>query len=119
MHSISRFHEFLNELPRGAFNKAVKRYDADRYCKSFDSWGHLVAMVYAQLSKSTSLRDIAIGFNTQSHHHFHLGATQVTRSTLADANKRRDWRVFESPRFSRRLQPLRRLSHEEVEQVLP
>jgi len=94
MRSISRFQEFLNKLPRGAFDKAVERYDADRYCKSFNSWGHLVAMVYAQVSKSDSLRDIAIGFNTQSNHHFHLGATQVTRSTLADANKRRDWRVF-------------------------
>lgn len=94
MQSISRFHEFLKMLPRGAFDKAVKRYDADRYCKSFDSWGHLVAMVYAQVSKATSLRDIATGFNTQSNHHFHLGAGRVTHSTLADANKRRDWRVF-------------------------
>jgi DDE family transposase/uncharacterized protein DUF4372 len=84
----------LSKLPRGAFNKAVKRYDADRYCKSFDSWGHLVAMVYAQVSKSGSLRDIATGFNTQSNHHYHLGAGRVTHSTLADANKRRDWRVF-------------------------
>lgn len=94
MQSISRFHQFLKKLPRGAFDKAVERYDADRYCKSFDSWGHLVAMVYAQVSKSTSLRDIATGFNAQSNHHYHLGAGRVTHSTLADANKRRDWRVF-------------------------
>ena len=53
-----------------------------------------MAMVYAQVSKSSSLRDIAIGFNTQSNHHYHLGAGRVTHSTLADANKRRDWRVF-------------------------
>ena len=88
MRSISRFQEFLNKLPRGAFDKAVERYDADRYCKSFKSWSHLVAMVYAQVSKSDSLRDIAIGFNTQSNHHFHLGAAQVTRSTLADLPNR-------------------------------
>lgn len=94
MQSISRFQQFLKLLPRGAFNKAVERYDADRYCKSFDSWRHLVAMVYAQVSKSTSLRDIATGFNAQSNHHYHLGAGRLTHSTLGDANKRRDWRVF-------------------------
>lgn len=94
MQSISRFNQFLKNLPRGAFDKAVDRYKADRYCKSFDSWGHLVAMVFAQVSKSTSLRDIAYGFNEQSNHHYHLGAGRVSPSTLADANQRRDWRVF-------------------------
>lgn len=94
MRSLSRFNEFLKLVPRGEFDKAVNRYDGDRYCKSFDSWGHLVAMVYAQLSESTSLRDIATGFNAQSNHHHHLGAGRVTHSTLGDANKRRDWRVF-------------------------
>lgn len=94
MQSISRFQDVLRLLPRGAFDKAVTKYRADRYCKTFDCWDHLVAMVYAQLSGMSSLRDITTGFNAQSNHHYHLGTGELKRSTLADANTRRDWRVF-------------------------
>ena len=94
MQSISRFQDVLRLLPRGAFDKAVAEYRADRYCKTFSCWDHLVAMVYAQLSGMSSLREITAGFNTQSHRHYHLGTGALKRSTLADANTRRDWRVF-------------------------
>lgn len=94
MYSISRIQRFLKLLPRGVFDEAVRRHEADRYCKSFKSWDQFVVMSYAQLVGAKSLRSIETGFNVQSNHHYHLGVGAVRRTTLADANSRRDPGVF-------------------------
>ena len=65
------------------------RHDGDAYDKSFKSWDHLVALIYAQLSGNDSLRGVVAGFNANPHHHYHLGTGQLSRSTLSDANTRR------------------------------
>jgi putative transposase len=84
----------LKSIDRRHFGKLVEKYDADAYGKHFNSWQHLVTLVYAQLSGAQSLRAVETGFNAQSHHHYHLGCTHVARSTLADANQRRPAGMF-------------------------
>jgi IS4 transposase len=94
MFSISRFHALMNQLPREAFSRAVAEHEADKHCKGFTRWQQLQVMIYAQLSGASSLRTLAAGFNAHASHHYHLGATSVKRSTLADANRQASPEVF-------------------------
>jgi putative transposase len=66
----------------------------DAYDKSFRSWDHLVALIFAQLSGRDSLRAVVEGFNANSQHHYHLGTGKLSRSTLSDANARRPIGIF-------------------------
>jgi putative transposase len=84
----------LKVVDRRRFRESVARHGADAYGKKFNSWEHLVALVYAQLSGASSLRALETGFNSQSNHHYHLGCGPLSRSTLADANRRRPVSVF-------------------------
>lgn len=95
MFRINRFQELLQFLPRSSFEGMVKRHKADKYSKGFGCWEQLVAMLYAQLSGASSLRVLEAGFNSQGRHHYHLGVRTIKRTTLADANARRDPAVFE------------------------
>jgi len=94
MFSISRIHEVLQSVPRGAFNRIVQQHQADRYTKGFGCWQQLLAMVYVQLSGAKSLRELEMGFNAHPNQHYHLNARGVRRTTLADANSRRSPLVF-------------------------
>ena len=51
MFRITNFHELMKGLPRSAFDRMVRERNADKYCKNFGHWEHLIAMLYAQLSK--------------------------------------------------------------------
>lgn len=84
----------MKGLPRGVFDRIVKKHNADKYCKSFRHWDHLVAMTYAQLSGTSGLRPLVTGFNSHVAHHYHLGTGCLKRSTLADANETRKETVF-------------------------
>jgi putative transposase len=90
----SIFASLLKPIDRRQFRSIVDRLDGDAYDKSFTSWHHLVAFIYAQLSHAISLRALVAGFNANSHHHYHLGMGSLARSTLADANARRPVAVF-------------------------
>ena len=94
MFRVNGFAQLLKHLPRGAFDRAVEAFAADKHRKGFSSWRQLVAMVYAQLAGATSLRVLERSFNAQSAHHYHLGCDKLRRSTLAEANERGRWRVF-------------------------
>jgi IS4 transposase len=72
----------------------VDRHDGDAYDKSFKSWDHLVALIYAQLAGMDSLRSLEAGFNANPQHHYHLGTGQIARATLSDANTRRPPEIF-------------------------
>jgi putative transposase len=94
MFSISRIHQVLQAIPRGAFDRIVERHGADRFAKGFGCWQQLLAMVYVQLSGASSLRQLEAGFNAQPHQHYHLNARAVRRTTLAEANAKRNPLVF-------------------------
>lgn len=90
----SIFGRLLEPIDRRQFRSIVDRCGGDAYDKSFRSWDHLVALIYAQLSGATSLRELVAGFNANPHHHYHLGTAALSRSTLSDANARRPSGVF-------------------------
>jgi IS4 transposase len=85
----SIFGQLLKPISRRRFQISVDRHRADAYDKSFGSYEHLVALVYGQLSGAKSLRALETAWNANAHHHYHLGAKRIVRSTLADANRRR------------------------------
>ncbi len=86
--------KLLKPIDRGQFAAIVKRFKGNAYDKSFTSWDHLVALIYAQLSHSSSLRALVTGFNANRNHHYHLDADELRRTTLSDANARRPPEVF-------------------------
>lgn len=94
MSTITTFQALLKGLPRAVFNRCAERHNADKGCKRFHHWDHLLAMVYAQLSGASSLRALELGFNSHAMHHQRLRTSAVHRSTLAWASKRRSAAVF-------------------------
>lgn len=101
MYRNTRFSELLKALPRNLFDSLVEEYGTDRHSKGFRSWDQLVAMMYGQLSGSRSLRELEVAFNSHTTSHYHLSTREVKRSTLADANAKRDERLY--ARLSERL----------------
>jgi IS4 transposase len=88
------FSQLVEPLDRRRFAAIVKRHDADAYDKTFDSWRHLMALIFAQLSGADSLRGLAAAWNANPDAHYHLDCGAVARSTLADANARRPVEAF-------------------------
>lgn len=90
----SIFASLLKPVCRRRFRANVDAHKGDAYDKSFGSWDHLIALIYAQLSSAKSLRGLETGWNANAHHHYHLGSGPIARTTLADANCRRPPEVF-------------------------
>jgi transposase len=85
----------MEHLPRYEFHKCVSRYRGDYQQKSFSSWDQFLAMGFAQFTYRESLRDIEACLRSVSGKLYHMGFRgKVSRSTLADANESRDWRIF-------------------------
>jgi putative transposase len=93
-HLDSIFAALLKPVDRRSFKASATRQGAEAYDKTFDSWKHLVALIYAQLSGLGSLRGLVAGWNANAHHHYHLGCARLARSTLSDANERRPVALF-------------------------
>jgi putative transposase len=91
-HSI--FASLLKPIDRREFATSVEQHGGDAYDKSFHSWDHLVALVFAQLAHVDSLRGLVAVWNANAHHHYHLGTEKLSKSTLSDANRRRPVAVF-------------------------
>jgi transposase len=87
----------LNEhLPRAVFRQCVDRYAGNYPTLSFSHWDQLLCMMFAQLTSRASLRDITTCLRSQSAKLYYAGFRgSISRSTLADANERRDCRIFE------------------------
>jgi IS4 transposase len=90
----SIFGRLLKPIDRRQFQAIVDRNDGDAYDKRFKSWDHLVALIFAQLSRTDSLRGLEQAFNANAHHHYHLNVGKIARATLSDANARRPVGVF-------------------------
>jgi len=85
----------MDHLPRYEFQKCVGRYHGEYQQKSFSCWDQLLAMAFAQFTYRESLRDIEACLRSMSGKLYHMGFRgKVARSTLADANENRDWRIF-------------------------
>lgn len=89
------FSQLMDHLPLHSFRRCVERFGGDRSVKSFSCHDQLRCMAFAQLTYRDSLRDTVICLNAQQAKLYHMGIRgQVRRSTLADANERRDWRLY-------------------------
>ena len=89
------FSQIMSFLPTYEFKKCVKKYNSDYRSRTLKSLEHFYVMAFAQLTYRESLRDIEICLNAFSSKLYHSGFKQpVARSTLAEANERRDWRMF-------------------------
>jgi len=89
------FSQVIDHVPMHTFRRCVARYDGNRYRKSFSCLDHYLCMAFAQLTYRESLRDIEACLRAQKDKLYHMGLRgTVSRSTLADANERRDWRIF-------------------------
>lgn len=100
-------HDILKHVPWAAFDKLVDEHRADARSRQLNTKGQLVALLYAQLSGASSLREIEASLSSHSNKLYHLGGQEVSRSTLADANAQRPSAVF-SGLFSEMLKLLGR-----------
>ena len=90
------FAQLMEFVPEYEFRKCVKRYRGDRRVRNFKCWDQFLCMAFAQLTYRESLRDIEACLRTKSKKLYHLGIRgNISRSTLADANDKRDWRIYQ------------------------
>lgn len=91
----SVFAQLVAFLPDREFRRCVARYDGDRRYRGFSCWDQFLCMAFAQLTFREGLRDIEACLRSSPSRLYHLGIRgKVSRSTLADANERHDWRIF-------------------------
>jgi hypothetical protein len=91
----SLFSQLIDHLPRHEFRRCVERYAGNYRVRSFSCWDHFLTMMFAQLSYRAGLRDIVACLRSQQRKLYHLGIRgKFSRSTLADANESRDWRIY-------------------------
>ena len=89
------FSQITDHLPLHTFRRCVERYHGEWYVKQFRCFDQYLAMSFAQLTHRESLRDIEACLKAQSSKLYHMGLrSSISRSTLADANEQRDWRIY-------------------------
>ena len=96
------FAQLLDFLPWSTFDRSVERYNGNRAVKTLTCAAQFQVMAFAQLTYRESLRDIEACLSAQSAKLYHMGFRgPIRRSTLADANEGRDWRIYAE--FAQRL----------------
>jgi len=89
------FAQLMDFLPWRAFDRCVRRYQGNRRTRSFTCRDQFLCMAFAQLTFRESLRDIETCLRAVSNKLYHAGIRgRVSRSTIADANEARDWRIY-------------------------
>lgn len=89
------FAQLISFLSHNEFNRCVTRYDGNKSVRSFSCWDQFLTMAFAQLTYRESLRDIEVCLGAQRGKLYHCGLSgPVKRSTLANANETRDWRIY-------------------------
>lgn len=90
------FAQLTEHLPLTTFRRCVQRYRGEFKVKSFSCLNQFLCMAFAQLAFRESLRETETCLNAQSAKLYHMGirAKRIARSTLADANEARDWRIY-------------------------
>ncbi len=89
------FSQIMSYLPKYEFNKCVSRYRGNHKVKSFTCWEQFLCMAFAQITYRESLREIVTCLHALNNKLYHMGfRSKVSKSTLADANEKRDWRIY-------------------------
>lgn len=91
----SVFSQLMEHAPHHHFRKCVERYRGNHGVRRFRCWDQFLCMAFAQLTYRESLRDIEACLSAVPERLYHMGIrSAVSRSTLADANETRDWRIY-------------------------
>ncbi len=89
------FSQLMNFLPKYEYGKCVRRYRGNHRMRTFSCYDQFLCMAFGQLTYRESLRDIVTCLGVLKPKLFHVGIRgNVSRSTLADANENRDWRIY-------------------------
>jgi len=89
------FSQLMEFLPTYEFRQCVKRYNGNYKVKSFSCWNQFLTMAFAQLTYRESLRDIQACLRVAQNKLYHMGFRgKISRNTLANANRVRDWRIY-------------------------
>ena len=89
------FSQLLDFLPRKSFRTCVSRYNGNYRIRSLTCYEQFLCMAFAQLTYRDSLRDTVLCLRAMQNKLHHVGIqSKVARSTLADANEKRDWRIY-------------------------
>jgi hypothetical protein len=113
------FAQLISFVSHNEFNRCVARYHGSKSVRSFSCWDQFLTMAFAQLTYRESLRDIEVCLAAQHRKLYHAGFSgPVKRSTLANANERRDWRIYRD--FAQSLIRIARplYAHSELAQAL-
>jgi len=96
-HGRTVFAQLLEFVPFSHFEHLVDVYQANKGATAFSAWSHFICLAYAQLTRRSGLRDLIACMNAQRSKLYHIGIrSTVSRSTLADAAERRDYRLFDA-----------------------
>lgn len=89
------FAQVMEFVPLSVFRRCVAKYQGNRKVRTFTCLDQFLCMAFAQITYRESLRDIEACLRSQSNKLYHMGIRgTVSRSTLADANEQRDWRIY-------------------------
>jgi hypothetical protein len=95
MPNITLFSQIISKLCRQKFSKIVESHQTDKHSKGYNSWTHLVSMLFCQFAKSQSVRDISNGLRSATGNLNHLGIQKApSKSTISYQNKNRNWELF-------------------------
>ena len=90
------FSQLLDFLDRNDFKYLTRKYGGDKYVKQFTCWNQLAVLMFGQLSNRESLRDVVLATQAHASKAYHLGfGNHAAKSTLADANIKLNYRIFE------------------------
>ncbi len=95
MVNITLFSQIISKLDSIKFKGLVKLHQSDKHQKGFNSWSHLISMLFCQFANSQSIRDISNGLRSATGNLNHLGMIKApSKSTLSYQNKHRSWEGF-------------------------
>jgi hypothetical protein len=95
MSKVTLFSQIISKLDRRKFSNLVKEKQSDKHQKGYNSWTHLVSMLFCQMAKSKSVRDISNGLRSATGNLNHLGINRApSKSTISYQNKHRNWELF-------------------------
>lgn len=88
--------QIIDLIPNHIQRRAIQTYQTDKYCHKYKTYDQLVALLFGQLCRCSTLEDISVGIGVSQTYINDLGLQQSpAKSTMSDGNKKRDWRVFE------------------------
>ena len=89
MTNVTLFSQIISKLDRLSFNKIVRTRQTDKHNKGFNSWTHMVSMLFSQFAKSQSVRDISNGLRSATGNLNHMGI-QKPHQNLPSAIRTKD-----------------------------